>query len=509
MVGLISVDILIEEGRATKCGACKVAESFVGTSERTLRKWRGEFYKKGEIRQSARGGNFQNALTSDENVKEYAIQWLREQTAKKNNRVTVSRFCKWFNEVCIPAHILSLAPNSPKSISRVTAWRWMQDLGFEFSRYQKGYVDGHEREDVVQSRIEYIAQLNKLQSTHLPPPLPSDSSDHNQESNEIGDIHATKKLVLIYHDESSFHAQEGRSRGWTEKGKQPLLPKGRGRALMVSDFVDEHNGFLELSQAQHEEAKRKYNDPNFPCYSREILEVGAEHEGYWTNDKFIEQLKKAVRIADFKYPEDQYTVVWIFDQSSNHRAFSEDALVASRMNLKPGGKQPVMRSTPVVVNGRPFVQSMVDNKGVPKGLKRVLEERGVNTLGMKKNDMVRELNKFDDFKNERSKVERFLRRFGHTVIFLPKFHPELNPIERIWGRVKLYTRDHCDYTYVGLQNTIVPAFNSVTIDLIRKYFRKSRNYLRAYEQGLDGLQADVEVKKYSSHRKVPEAESLL
>jgi hypothetical protein len=51
MVGLISVDILIEEGRATKCGAYKVTELFVGTSERPLRKWRGEFYKKGEIRQ--------------------------------------------------------------------------------------------------------------------------------------------------------------------------------------------------------------------------------------------------------------------------------------------------------------------------------------------------------------------------------------------------------------------------------------------------------------------------
>ena len=56
---------------------------------------------------------------------------------------------------------------------------------------------------------------------------------------------------------------------------------------------------------------------------------------------------------------------------------------------------------------------------------------------------------------------------------------------------------------------ITPAFNNVTLDNIRKYFRKSRDYMRAYtnEEVNTGADADVVVKAYSSHRKVSELES--
>jgi hypothetical protein len=49
--------------------------------------------------------------------------------------------------------------------------------------------------------------------------------------------------------------------------------------------------------------------------------------------------------------------VFAFDNSSNHAAFRKDALVASRMNLNPGGKQPIMRNTYFGPNNQ--LQSMV------------------------------------------------------------------------------------------------------------------------------------------------------
>lgn len=48
------------------------------------------------------------------------------------------------------------------------------------------------------------------------------------------------------------------------------------------------------------------------------------------------------------------------------------------MNVRDGGKQPFMRDT--VWNGH--VQKMVTPLGVQKGMRTVLEERGVNTVGM-------------------------------------------------------------------------------------------------------------------------------
>ena len=60
--------------------------------------------------------------------------------------------------------------------------------------------------------------------------------------------------------------------------------------------------------------------------------------------------------------------------------------------------------------------------------------------------MIRELNTFEDFKNEKLRVAREIARHGHRILFISAFHPELNPIERVWGLAKAYAREHCDYT---------------------------------------------------------------
>ena len=78
-------------------------------------------------------------------------------------------------------------------------------------------------------------------------------------------------------DESTFHAHDGRHMGWTEKGKEPLLPKGKGQGLMVSDFIDEHKGFLQLTEEQHKVAKEEH-DRDFQRYAREVLHLGQQNE---------------------------------------------------------------------------------------------------------------------------------------------------------------------------------------------------------------------------------------
>ena len=66
-------------------------------------------------------------------------------------------------------------------------------------------------------------------------------------------------------------------------------------------------------------------------------------EGYWTSEKFMNQIKHSAKLAEFKFPkEDGYKIVWIFDHSSCHGAYSEGSLNAYKMNAKPGGKQPKM-----------------------------------------------------------------------------------------------------------------------------------------------------------------------
>ena len=54
----------------------------------------------------------------------------------------------------------------------------------------------------------------------------------------------------------------------------------------------------------------------------------------------MEQMEKAVKIADFKYPKsDGWRCFWIFDHSSCHVCLLSDALDVNQMNVYPGGRQ--------------------------------------------------------------------------------------------------------------------------------------------------------------------------
>ena len=115
-----------------------------------------------------------------------------------------------------------------------------------------------------------------------------------------------------------------------------LQPKTKGSEIMVSDFVDQLNGYLKPTDAEFVAARRADD---------ELFNQQVEHGGYWTSEKFMANVKKAMKITKFKYPAQLHTVCWVFDQSSCHKAFTEDALNAKRMNVHPGGAKPKMRDT--------------------------------------------------------------------------------------------------------------------------------------------------------------------
>ena len=171
---------------------------------------------------------------------------------------------------------------------------------------------------------------------------------------------------------------------------------------MVSDFVDEKNGYLALTNEEF--ATASATNRALWKEARCLLEYGESREGYWTSEKFMLQIEEAVTVSEIKYPKERWRVVWVFDQSSCHKAMAADALDASKMNVNPGGKQPKMHDT--VWAGKP--QKMSFNLGVPKGMKQVLKERGINADVPNGTQMREILKNHDDFKNEKPKVITFL-----------------------------------------------------------------------------------------------------
>ena len=334
--------------------------------------------------------------------------------------------------------------------------------------------------------------MSTLQLAHKPPPLCSDEPPRVRQEEDEG----KKTLVLIYHDESIYNCNDGQTWMWGEEDKPAIMPKTKGSGIMVSDFVDEHHGYLCLTDEQYNVAKRSNRD--LPQQARVTFEYGSNRDGYWTGNKFLKQMKNACDIALIKYPSETHTVAFVLDQSSCHRKFHEQALIAKNILVKDGGPRRVRDTTWA---GQP--QPMVNSDGTAKGLRTILAERGINSRTLLADDMRTLLSHHEDFRTEKTQVEHYVESRGLLCFFLPKFHCELNPIERVWGQSKKYSRAYTNFTLQKLRLVIEPALESVSVEIIRKYFRKIRDYERAYIEGHKaGKCIETAVKDYKSHRKV-------
>ena len=158
---------------------------------------------------------------------------------------------------------------------------------------------------------------------------------------------------------------------------------------------------------------------------------------------------------------------------------------------------------------------MQDHQGIPKGLKAVLMERGLwpkEGILLDCRDDCPEgsvsccarkiIASQPDFKAQKSSIEEVIVKSGHLVEFYPKFHCECNFIERFWGEGKRIARGECEYTFASLQVKVPTILETIPLEHIRAYHRKSWRYIHAYSIGLDGTLADWAVKKYKSHRRI-------
>ena len=496
-LSLMLHNVLVKQLGLNNTEGDDLISSAMGVSTRTVWEWRSQFSANdGCFPDTLQGKYTRSLLWDDEDLNEQATRYIRANASVKGRpNLTAADFCEWVNDYLLPTSVLD---NSlPHQISLTTATTWMHELGFQIIVKSKGiYIDGHEREDVVAYRNRFLRKMTSngfLRRSNAPSEEAANCLDP-----DLRCPAEPEKNIIIFHDESIFCSNEDQSTQWGSKHEHFVRPKSKGSGIMVSDFVTEQDGYLRLTDEEYAEVIKM--NPTIKEEARLLLEYGENKEGYFNSKKFMAQMEDAVAIANIKYPRKEgFTVYWIFDQSSCHTAYADDALNVAEMNVNPGGSQPKLRDT--IFNGK--LQRMVYADGTPKGMKQILQERGINTSKMKKQDMKDCLASHPDFKDEKTIIERFLMDKHHVCMFLPKFHCELNPIERCWCQAKRYLRAHCNYTFQGLQKTIPKALDSVQIDSIKKFFRKSREYMFAYIEGhVAGHKLDEQVKTYSSHRRV-------
>ena len=168
-----------------------------------MRGYTKEFFEnKFKLRGNCRQGKHERIhILNDESLRERVSQWVREHAFMKGSpNMNASMLCEFVNSTLLPCH--HLPPNFPRNIALRTAIRWLHNkLGFKPMSRKKGiYIDGHEREDVIKDRNSFLNEIHSLQGSHQPQPL---CSDEDESSVSLG-ASTQKKLVMIYHDDSSF-----------------------------------------------------------------------------------------------------------------------------------------------------------------------------------------------------------------------------------------------------------------------------------------------------------------
>ena len=360
------------------------------------------------------------------------------------------------------------------------------------------YVDGHEHTDVKEywqnSFLPLLADLDRNVPHYDPkldlasvPPLPPVCGPQNQ------------PLLYLYHDESTFYAHDRREKHWVSPNEKAVpKKKGEGKSLMVADLICPEFGWFRSKDGSRS--------------ARVVFRAGKSRDGYFTNQDILDQLTTAMDICDADYPE--YRFCFILDNATTHLKRADDALSARHMSkgpTRPGKAIFGVETNLMGSDGRPLYgsdgkllkkkirmrdarlpngtpQSLYFPEGHPnagdfKGMALILEERGFQGVqklraecpGFKCPPDVehcccrRLLYEQPDFKDVETLVETHCRARGFEVVFLPKFHCELNPIEQCWCVAKRKYREFPPSSLeADLERNMIAALDTVSVYQVRR-----------------------------------------
>ena len=144
--------------------AAELAGLMIGSSNRTICERKAKFYENdGSIPNSAQG-QYQRSevLWKNEYLNRKVCMYVRDNGFNKGSaNLTMHSFCEWVNEHLLSNETLKLG--YPRKISVESARRWLHELGLEVLTAKKGcFVDGHERQDVVECRNIFLRKMISL-----------------------------------------------------------------------------------------------------------------------------------------------------------------------------------------------------------------------------------------------------------------------------------------------------------------------------------------------------------
>ncbi|KAF8757840.1 hypothetical protein RHS01_03409 [Rhizoctonia solani] len=276
------------------------------TYARTIRKWTRRLINYGDLPGNIRG--WWNVSTLEDEDVSSAIRLHLQKAGKLAGAQDVVDF------LSDPEVRKTL--DIKKKISLRTAQRWLSRAGFSWRSEPVGqYFDGHERQDVVEYRQKvYIPFLKKIKRRRI---------IYNRDGVEdptrpLRLLPGEKPIILWFHDETIFYANDCRKVRWVFVGESPVPhKKGEGCSLMVADFVCAEFGWL--------------RGPNGESARNNVSR--GDKDGWFTNDRVILQLEDAVKNCQRTLPPVHSQ--FVYDNAPLHTKRSLSSLSAYGMPKGP------------------------------------------------------------------------------------------------------------------------------------------------------------------------------
>jgi hypothetical protein len=110
-----------------------------------------------------------------------------------------------------------------------------------------------------------------------------------------------KRVVVWFHDESIFYANDRRRLTWYHKDATAKpYAKGDGASLMISHVISADYGFLKSHDGERT--------------ARRLIKPGKNRDVYFMNDDILDQFQEMVSIAKSDYHDDRH--IFIYDNAT-------------------------------------------------------------------------------------------------------------------------------------------------------------------------------------------------
>ena len=359
----------------------------------------------------------------------------------------------------------------------------LKNWGYKYKNNGKRlFFEGHEREDVKQDRSDFIDHFleNKEHYYRI-----------DEKTNEWIMPTLEPWRLVSYHDESNYCCNEQSPKKWFKDGCEPFVSKGRGRSLMVSDFLVSHPSgpFFTLNEKEWKAATKRYpsllEDQGINYEPRTCIgSIIPGQEGYFDSDSILNQFERLFQMLQFKEAFKGHEFEIVVDNARTHTA---QTMNINEYRLNIGKNCPKEFIIWKDENNNEHRLDLFFKKGVnaglSKGLRVVAKELGFNPVGKKLDELKAILIKHPAFSST-TKLEALGQKYGVKIIFCPKFHCELNPIEGRWCLEKGYVRKHSDQTFFKMLHLIKEARNYFEENqFYKKLINRFWNCLFAYKAG--------------------------